>query len=83
MYLSGNLRTVKPIQPVGEEYFQLGINLPPVLPAARPLFRDDDHGEVQHLEQAVVGGENKLGFDDFSELPVEIFNGHLSYRSAF
>jgi len=33
----------------------------PVLPAARPLFRDVCHGKIEHLHEGVVRRENGFG----------------------
>ena len=40
---------------------KLRINLTPVLTPSRPLFGDVQHGKIEHLEQAVIGRENRLG----------------------
>lgn len=47
----------------------------PVLPSSGPFFRDIHHGQIQHLEQAVISWENSLGLGHFPELPVEALNG--------
>ena len=53
---------------------ELRVNLTPVQPPSRPLFSDVQHGEIEHLEQAIVGWENRLGFSHFSQLPIETLN---------
>lgn len=50
------------------------MNLAPILPTARPLFRDVRHSQIQHLKQAVIRGEHGLGFRDLSKLTVESLN---------
>ena len=47
----------------------------PILPPSRPLLRDVYHGQIEHLEQAVVHGENGLGFRHLTELAVKALNG--------
>lgn len=53
----------------------LGVDHTPVLPPAGPLFRDVHHGQVQHFQQAVVGGEHGFGFGHLAQLAVETLNG--------
>ena len=60
---------------VPEEDSRLGIDYAPILPPSRPLFRDVYHRQIQHLEQAVICGENRFGLGYFSELTVESFDG--------
>ena len=43
--------------------------------AFSPLFGDVQHGEIQHLEQAVICQENSLGFSHLTQLPIEAFYG--------
>ena len=43
----------------------------PVLPPTRPLFRNIHHGQIQHLQQAVIGGKDGLG----AQLAAETLNG--------
>lgn len=50
------------------------MNLAPILPTARPLFRDVRHSQIQHLKQAVIRGEHGFGFRDLSKLTVESLN---------
>ena len=54
---------------------KLGVDHRPVLSPARPLFCDVQHGQIQHLEQAVIGRKNRLGFGHFSQLTVESLDG--------
>ena len=42
--------------PVSEKQGHLGVDDTPVLTAPSPLFRDVHHGQIQHLEQAVICG---------------------------
>ena len=49
--------------------------MPPVLSAPCPFFGDVQHGKIEHLEQAVIGRENRLGFSDLAQLTVETLNG--------
>ncbi len=58
---------------VGAVHSQLGVNDSPVLSAAGPFFRDIQHGQIQHFQQAVVRGRNSLGFCHFAKLTVEAF----------
>ena len=62
-------------QPIGKEDLQLRVDLSPFAPLARPLFRDVYHGKIEHLQKAVVRGENALVFRDLPQLTVESFNG--------
>mgnify|MGYP001039217551 FL=1 len=41
----------------------------------RPLFGYVQHSQIKHLEQAVIRGENRLGFSHFLQLPIETLNG--------
>ena len=43
--------------------------------APSPLFGDVQHGEIQHLEQAVICRENSLGFSHLTQLPIEALYG--------
>ena len=54
---------------------ELRVYLRPVLPTASPLFGDVQHGEIQHLEQAVICRENSLGFSHLPQLPIEALYG--------
>lgn len=47
----------------------------PVLTVSHPFFSDVRHGQVQHFQQAVIVWEDRLGFGDFPQLPVESLNG--------
>ena len=64
--------------PVGVINCKLGVDHRPILPPACPLFRDVQHGQIQHFEQAVIGGKNGLGFGHFSQLAVEALDGVCS-----
>ena len=51
------------------------VRLRPVLPTASPLFGEVQHGEIQHIEQAVICRENSLGFSHLTQLPIEALYG--------
>jgi len=53
----------------------LGVDRAPVLPPACPLLRDVHHGEIEHLEKAVVGGKDGFRFGHFPKLAVEALDG--------
>ena len=59
---------------VSEVDCQLSVDHAPVLAPARPFLSDVHHGKVQHLEQAVIGGENGLGLGHLPELAVKALN---------
>ena len=40
-----------------------------------PFFRDIHHGQIQHFQQAVVGGEHGFGFCHLAQLAVEALDG--------
>lgn len=61
--------------PIVEVDFQLGVNLAPILAATGPFLGYVDHGQAQDFQEAIVSGENRLAFCDFSELAIESFNG--------
>ncbi len=61
--------------PVGVIDRQLGVDHRPVLPPASPLFRDVQHRQIQHLEQAVVGGKNGFGLCHLAKLAVKSLDG--------
>ena len=61
--------------PVCKEYRQLGMNHAPILPPACPLFRNVNHGQIQHFQQAVVRGEHRFGLGHLTKLAVEALNG--------
>ena len=54
-----------------EIYRELRIYSSPVFSSACPFLRDVDGGQIQHLEQAVIGWENALVFGHFPELTVK------------
>ena len=43
--------------------------------ASRPLVGDVQHSRIKHIEQAVSGWENRLGFSHLSQLPIKASNG--------
>ena len=51
------------------------MNPAPIPPTAGPLFCNVNHGQIQHLQQAIVGGENRLGLGHFAQLAVKALNG--------
>ena len=54
---------------------QLRVDHAPVLPPSRPLFRDVHHGQVQHFQQAVIGGKDRLGLGHLAQLAIKPLNG--------
>ena len=61
--------------PVGKIDCQLGMDHAPVLAPSGPFSCNVHHGQIQHLQQAVVGGKNGLGFRHLPKLAVEALNG--------
>ena len=61
--------------PVSEINSQLGVDQAPVLAPARPFFCNVYHGQVQHLQKAVIRRENGLGLGHFPQLAVKALNG--------
>lgn len=59
---------------IGEEHRNLRVDHAPVLPPAGQFFRDVHHGQIQHLEQAVIRRKDRFRLRHLSELPVEAFN---------
>ena len=47
----------------------------PALPPAGPLFGNIHHGQIQHFQQAVIGGEYGFGLGHLAQLAVEALNG--------
>ena len=60
---------------LGEVDSYLGVDHTPVLPPAGPLLRDIHHGQIQHFQQAVIGGKHGFGFGHLAQLAVETLNG--------
>ena len=60
---------------LGEVDSHLHVDHTPVLPPAGPLFRDVHHGQIQHFQQAVVGGKYGFGFGHLAQLTVEALDG--------
>ena len=46
------------------------MDLPPILTMTCPFFRDVDHGQIQHFQQAVIRRENRFCLGHFPKLPV-------------
>ena len=59
---------------LGEIDDHIGVNQAPVLPLSGPLFRNIHHGQIQHFQQAVIGGKDGLGLGHLAELAVEALN---------
>ena len=53
----------------------LGVDQAPVLPPSSPLFRNVHHSQIQHFQQAVIGGKDGLGLGHLAQLAVETLNG--------
>ena len=61
--------------PVGKVDSQLSVDDAPILAPARPFLGDVHHGQVQHLQQAVVRWENGLGLGHLPQWAVKTLNG--------
>ena len=61
--------------PVSKIDSQLSVDYTPILAPARPFLGNVHHGQVQHLQQAVVRGKNRLGFGHLPELAIKALNG--------
>lgn len=44
------------------------MDLPPILAVTGPFFRDVYHRQIQHFQEAVIGGKYGLGFRHFPQL---------------
>ena len=53
----------------------LSVDQAPVLPPPSPLFRNVHHGQIQHFQQAVIGGKDGLGLGHLAQLAVETLDG--------
>ena len=53
----------------------LGMDDTPVLPPSSPLFGNIHYGQVQHFQQAVIGGKDRFSFGHLAELAVKALNG--------
>ena len=60
---------------LGEVDSHLGVDHTPVLPPAGPLLRDVHHGQIQHFQQAVIGGKDRFSLGHLAELAVKALNG--------
>ena len=47
----------------------------PILPPSGPLFRNVHHGQIQHFQQAVIRGKDRLGLGHLAQLAVKPLNG--------
>ena len=54
---------------------QLGVDQAPVLPSSGPFFRNVYHGQIQHFQQAVIRGKDRLGLCHLAQLAVKSLNG--------
>ena len=63
---------------VSEKDNQLRVDQVPVLASFCPFLGNIHHGQIKHLEQAVVRWKNGLGFCHFSELTIKAFNSVCS-----
>ena len=53
----------------------LGVDQAPIMPPSGPLFRNVHHGQVQHFQQAVIGGKDRLGLGHLAQLAIKPLNG--------
>ena len=53
----------------------LGVDHTSVLPPTSPLFGNIDHGQIQHFQQAVIGGKDRFGFGHLAQLAVKAISG--------
>ena len=53
------------------------MNHAPALPPAGPLFGNIHHGQIQHFQQAVIGGEYGFGLDHLAQLAVKALMADL------
>ena len=60
---------------LGEKDGHLGVDHTPVLAPAGPFFRNIHHGQIQHFQQAVIGGKDRFGLGHLAQLAVEALNG--------
>ena len=45
------------------------------MPPSGSLFRNVHHGQVQHFQQAVIGGKDRLGLGHLAQLAIKPLNG--------
>ena len=64
---------------------QLGIDTAPVLPPASPFLCDVLHRQIQQLEQAVIGREDRSSLGHLPKLPVKSLDriGGIDQLSQF
>ena len=53
----------------------LGMDDTPVLPPSSALLGNIHYGQVQHFQQAVIGGKDRFSFGHLAELAVKALNG--------
>ena len=66
---------VSRLDPVAKIDAQLVQSLAPIPAFPSPLFRDIHHGQIQNLEQGIIGWENSSLLCHFPKLPVEVLDG--------
>ena len=60
---------------LGEVDCQLGVDDAPILAPPSPFLGNIHHGQIQHFQQAVIGGEDGLGLGHLAKLAVKALNG--------
>ena len=61
--------------PVSEEYRQLCMDQTPILTPSCSFSGNVHYGQIEHFQQAVIRGKDRLGFGDLPKLAVEALNG--------
>ena len=54
---------------------QLGVDDAPILAPPSPFLGNIHHGQIQHFQQAVIGGKDGLGLGHLTKLAVKALNG--------
>ena len=60
---------------LGKVDCHLGVNQAPILSPSSPFFRNVYHGQIQHFQQAVIRGKDRLGLCHLAQLAVKSLNG--------
>ena len=60
---------------LGEIDGHLGVDHTPVLPPAGPFLRNIHHGQIQHFQQAVIGGKHGFTLGHLAQRAVEDLDG--------
>ena len=60
----------------------LGVDQAPILPPSGPLFRNVHHGQIQHFQQAVIGGKDRFGLCHLAQLAVEALDSFVNFTMA-